>query len=150
MWEYNSKESSWSEYFENTIPQNCLKRNVLRIQFRRIALKRKCCENSLKGECGNTTPESCLKWNVLRIQFCRIASKRSVGIQLKKVASKGSVGYNSAELPQRKCFENIILQNYLKGKCGNTTLQSCLKENILRIQLCKIASKEMFWENTTP
>ena len=54
--------------------------------------------------------------------------------------------YNSGKLPQMKCFENIILQNCLEGKCGNTTLQSWPKENILRIQFRRIASKETFWE----
>ena len=54
--------------------------------------------------------------------------------------------YNSGELPQMKCFENTIMHNCLKGKCGNTTPQSCPKENILRIQFRRIASKEIFWE----
>ena len=54
--------------------------------------------------------------------------------------------YNSVELPQMKCFENIIMHHCLKRKCGNTTPLSCPKENILRIQFCKIALKEIFWE----
>ena len=45
-----------------------------------------------------------------------------------------------------KCFENTIMHNCLKRKCGNTTPQSCPKENILRIQFRRIASKEKFWE----
>ena len=57
----------------------------------------------------------------MRIQFCRISSKR-------------------------KCCENTTLQSYLKGKYRNTTLESCLKWNVLRIEFCRIASKEMFWE----
>ena len=45
-----------------------------------------------------------------------------------------------------KCFESTIMHNCLKRKCGNTTPQRCPKENILRIQFHKIASKEKFWE----
>jgi hypothetical protein len=30
VWEYNSAELPQRKYFENTIPQNCLKGNILR------------------------------------------------------------------------------------------------------------------------
>ena len=111
FWEYCSTELPQREYFENTVPQNCLKWNILIIQFRIIASK-----------------EMLWKYN-------------SVELPKKRVWE-----YNSGELPQMKCFENTILQNCLKGKCGNTTPQSCPKENIFWIQFCRIASKEIFWE----
>ena len=41
--------------------------------------------------------------------------------------------YNSIKFPQRKCFEN-------------TTPQSYLRRNVLRIQFSKIVSKGIFWE----
>ena len=79
--------------------------------------------------CGNATLQSCPKRESVRIQFRRIASKGKVlRIQFSRIASKEVFWeYNSAELPKRKC--------------ENTTLESCLKWNILRIQLCTIASK---------
>ena len=70
--EYNLVEFPQRKFFENTIPQSCLKENFLRIQFSKIA------------------------WNGIFWE------------------------YNSVELPQRKCFE--------------------------KIQLRRVASKEMFWE----
>ena len=45
-----------------------------------------------------------------------------------------------------KCFKNTIMHNCLKRKCGNTTPQSCPKENILRIQFRRIALNEIFRE----
>ena len=115
FWEYNSVELSQRKCFENTTPQSCLKGNVLRIQFSRIAskgsmgiqLRRVASKRnvlriqfhriaSYEMFWENTTPWSCFKGNVLRIQFNKIASKEIFW------------EYNSVELPQRKCFENTI------------------------------------------
>ena len=91
FWEYNSAELPQREYFENTIPQNCFKWNVLRIQFRRIVSKRNCCENttlqsSLKWKCGNTTLQSYFKGNVVGMEPLQsVLGRNLVGCNLLRV-----------------------------------------------------------------
>ena len=113
FWEYNYVELLQREYFDNTIPQNRLKGNVLRMQFCRIASKRKCCENTIPQSClkesveynsaelpqmkcfENTILQNCFKGNILRIQFRRIASKEMFW------------EYNCIEFPRRESIVRI-------------------------------------------
>ena len=69
------------------------------------------------------------------MQLCKVVPKEKVWEHNStELPQRGRFWeYNSVELPQRKCFEN-------------TTPQSCLKGNVLRIQFNKIASNEVFWE----
>ena len=69
------------------------------------------------------------------MQLCKVVPKEKVWeYNPVELPQRGRfLEYNSIELPQRKCF-------------GNTTPQSCLKKNVLRIQFSKIASKRIFWE----
>ena len=54
---------------------------------------------------------------------------------------------NSSKLSQNRKCENTIPQNCLKGDgFENTIQQNCLKGSVLRIQLRRVASKEMFGE----
>ena len=108
------------KYGGNTTSESCLKRNILRIQFCRIASK---------IFLYNMTPEICLEGNILRIQLCKIASKEMFW------------EYNFVELPQRESIGIQLRKVAPKGKCGNTTPESCLKWSVLRIKLHRVASK---------
>ena len=68
-------------------------------------------------------------------------------IQLREVVSKEMFWeYNSVKLPQRKYFENIILQNCLKGNVLRIQFRRIALKSYVGIQLCRVASKKMFWE----
>ena len=82
-------------------------------------------------------------------------------MQLFKVVPKKKVWeYNSGELPQRGRFwEYNLIELPQRKYFENTTPQSCLKGNVLRIKLCrialkgsmgiqlhKVALKKIFWE----
>ena len=88
-WKYNFGELPKKNYFENTIPQNCLKRLLY-----------------------NTTSKNCLEGNILRIQFCGIASKRKCWNTTPKSFPKRMPGGNA--IPQNCLKENVVGCNIRK------------------------------------